>query len=974
LHLEVLETRNLLSAAITGILPPTETINLARDLVGTQEAVGNLGNGPAGAADVDWYYFHLDTASAVILATNNQAEGRSLVPVLSLYNTDDPFKGDPASSDYYERLGHRLLAQASGTAQAPDVTIERYLGPGDYYVAVSGAGNLFFNPFVAGSGYDGSTGDFALTLTTTDLGLGLTNPVVVAMDPGPSGPNDPLPYHPVATAPFTIRVDLSSDIDPSSFDFTQVQLLYNSSAPSFDAASSIPVNVTYSVAAHEIQLNPMATLTPGYYEVVPGVDNPLGLSLIFQVTGVGGNPPADGIHTQIASHDLGEAPVGQLVQVPGAIGDDYIDGVTPFDTNEMQMYHFQVSSSGQYQITAEVFANRIGSPLNAALSLYRLDSGNQFTLVAANADTTNQTQGADGSQPLYLDPALDAGLTAGDYYLAVSSGLNVPDAAQGLHLGDPGVFDPNQPSQPGWGDGSTGTYVLNFLIQPHQGAPHVISVTRDDGNQPGASPARFTVQFDEPVNMQQLAYDAYQAYTRGGPNQMPAIFIDGSGGPYFPRLESYDDATNTATFVMLNGLPSGSYELHLSGANGLEDLAGNLLVGNDAASGDYVYSFTVNDPVRSGVNDPQHRYNRDPNTDPQNLGVLFPQELVAPLTINGDSSFFGVDITRDPSLYPPGTSTADTQDVYEFQVLQSQTYVVNLLDHSPSPLGGTFSLFLSTDAAGKNALAMAREYQLDPGVYYIHVGGWNPADAANIKYDLNIAMLGNPERPTALTIGAAPAARLRVVSTLLPPPPSTTSSSIDQGNHGPGNIPSNILVDLGAGSLGGSGTVGNLRAVVAGLDVLDRVVAQAPRFLGTEEFVQLVALFQTLDHTGDEMSEAVTEKIRVDHSGASFSLPAFPWNEVVEFLFRFWLGDTLVDHPRTDVSDAATLQESQTEDLDEQALDTAAPAGDSTLAGLAVGGMFLMSIPELRRGQGSGVRGRKARRSLSDLWSETSDF
>jgi hypothetical protein len=239
---------------------------------------------------------------------------------------------------------------------------------------------------------------------------------------------------------------LSSDIDPNGFDFTQVQLFYNETAPVFGPGStSIPIYVNYSLTAHEMQLNPFGALAPGYYEVVPAVDNPLNLSLTFHVTGEGGNPPANGTTTLIPAHDLGDVAIGQLVQQPGTIGGDFIDGTSPFDTNDAQVYRFHVSGTQQYQITAEVFANRIGSPLNAALALYWLTADNTFTLLAANADTTNPTQGVDLSQPLYLDPELDAGLTEGDYYLVVSSGLNVPDASQGLHLGDPGVFDPNNP-------------------------------------------------------------------------------------------------------------------------------------------------------------------------------------------------------------------------------------------------------------------------------------------------------------------------------------------------------------------------------------------------------------------------------------------------------------------------------------------------------------------------------------------------
>jgi hypothetical protein len=948
LHLESLEPRNLLSGnpGPTLFLPPNETLdpNQLKELLPNREVVGILGQGPSGAADVDWYHFHLDLASDVTLRTLDQQEGRALVSVLSLYNTTDPYNGDPTSSDYYERLGHHLLAQASGTSQAPNALIRRYLGPGDYYVAVSGAGNLYFNPFLAGSGFPGSTGYFALTLSTQDLGLGLDTPAVVAMDPGPSGPNDPFPDPKiVATSPFMIRVDLSSDVNLGSFDFSQVQLLYNSSAPDFGADAGImPVNTTYSLAAHELQLNPMAALAPGYYEVVPGVDNPLGLPLIFHVTGQGGNPPANGSSTQIPSHDLGMVQVGQLVQVPGMIGDDFIDGVTPFDSNEVQMYHFQVSGTGQFQITAEVFANRIGSPLNAALALYRLDGDNHFDLVAANADTTNQTKGIDRSEPLYQDPEIDAGLMPGDYYLAVSSGLNVPDAAQNLHLGDPGVFDPNNPAQPGWGD-STGTYVLNFMVQPHQGTPHVVSVSRDDGIQPGGSPAFFTVQFDEPVNVQQLAYQAYQTFFHGGQDQMPAVYVEGPGGPYFPRLESYDPATNTATFIMLDGLANGPYRLHLAGGvNALHDLAGNPLAGNGWANGDYVFDFTVNDPAQAPGSNPQIRFNQDPNTDPQNLGIMFPLELLAPVTINGNS-FTGVVITRDLASHPSATPAADTQDVYEIQVLHSQTYVLSLDNQTPDGLVDLGCPVISTDPAGKNVVPEAAEYDLDPGIYYIHIGSWDAADAGKVKYDLHISMVGSPERPTPLTLGAAPAISIHVVSNVPPPPPPTSPPSSPSGQTNSGNIPSTVLVSLASGSLGSNsaGNIGTARSVLPGVDVLDRVVAQAPRFLRQEELLQVVSLLQTLDHTNeDEATENPAEKPPADNStGSPFA--SIPWQETVETFFRWW---TAMEQQMMQVSDPVDGEESQLEEFGEELDETGMVAPDSGLAALALGGLLLSGL------------------------------
>src|SRR5262249_47801319 len=161
-----------------------------------------------------------------------------------------------------------------------------------------------------------------------------------------------------------------------------------------------------------------------------------------------------------------------------------------------------------------------------------------------------------------------------------------------------------------------------------------------------------------------------------------------------PRLLSYDPATRQAQFQMLDGLPNGTYELHLAGSGtfGLVDFAGNRLVGNDA-SGDYVVHFSVNGPQRGTNGNPLQVADQEPNdsvTQPQDLGTLFPNELQS-----------GVPITRDPSANP-GTTFSDTADYYRFDVLQARDYIVSL---SGSGLpSGTLPTF--TDANGNPVPAL----------------------------------------------------------------------------------------------------------------------------------------------------------------------------------------------------------------------------------------------------------------------------
>ena len=81
--------------------------------------------------------------------------------MLTLYNPDPT-----------DLLGHRLVAQDDGANEAGrnavlDLTLPGQVGGTTYYVAVSGAGNQYFTPLIADSGFPGSTGVYGLQITAT---------------------------------------------------------------------------------------------------------------------------------------------------------------------------------------------------------------------------------------------------------------------------------------------------------------------------------------------------------------------------------------------------------------------------------------------------------------------------------------------------------------------------------------------------------------------------------------------------------------------------------------------------------------------------------------------------------------------------------------------------------------------------------------------------------------------------------------
>jgi hypothetical protein len=515
-------------------------------------------------------------------------------------------------------------------------------------------------------------------------------------------------------------------------------------------------------------MDPTDTLNLGQDATHAGQD----YTAYFQIDGVEGQAGAQGPDdTAAGAHDLGNVTTAGRVQAVGTIGTD------PFAANpaaDVDMYHFHVSGPGLFAFSAEVFAGRIGSTLDPALSLFRVDPtdpAQPLKLVASNDNTRNATQASDGSLPLLNDALLFAGLPAGDYYLAVSGTLNVPGVGPGTDPGTNGIFDPNV-SESGTNGFTTGDYVLNVLVQPALPSPQVVSTSPAGGQTLVAPPTRITVRFDGPVNLLTLADTAFGTTSDSA---LAGVFILGADGKkYYPRLESYDPTTNQATFLMLDALPNGVNELHLSGSLGLTGFGGNPLLGNDPnnPSADYVARFTVVSAPRGTGGNPLLWTGQEPNDSPdapQDLGVLFPSELVAGVTIQG-------------SLTPDALGNADV-DYFRIQVLQNQLYNFDLTGPSdpltgPTPAPEGLQMVV-TDASGTPIVPLSQVGQnsltavLEPGTYYIRITGQL---SGTVRYEVHVSVGGDTENPPPLSLGAPPVLRIRLADTTPPPvtPPTQT--------------------------------------------------------------------------------------------------------------------------------------------------------------------------------------------------------
>ena len=779
--IEALEGRSLLNAPSPAgelaAFPPNETIDQAWDLGALSQpstVLGSVGTGPAGAADVTWYHFQLQDAARVDLSVGAPPGDPQFAGVLSMFDTDTPYGGDP-----YDPTGHRLLAQVQGDPLGGPTSYSQDLGPGDYYVAVSGAGNTAFSPVIAGSGFQGAMGVYELTAGATDLGLAGDGPTTIGADPAAGAVLD--------SSPLAVRVEFSRPIDPGSVAPGQTVQLLSVSADGVQTPVSL-ATTNLSASGDELQLFPSAPLAPGRYVVqlsgdssqgqpaLAGLDGlPLGEdaqhptgadeSLSFPVAGIDGIAGATASDdTAATARELGDVSGPGIVQVEGAIGVDPAfnptlssDPMSPDPTynpaNQVDLYHFRISGPGRYAMLAEVFAGRIGSPLDPGLSLFELDpSTGQLVFIAGNNNTGDPAQGTDGTIPLFLDPALTAGLSAGDYYLAVADGSNTPSPLEGQTPGSAGIYDPNTPgsAQLGW---SAGPYLLNLMVQPATAAPRVVTSSPGPGQVLDQSPTQISVQFSGPVDLQQLAYQSFASASR---TTLSQVFVEGADGTqYALRFASYDRATNTATFQVLDGLPNGSYTLHLSGPGGLTDLAGDPLVGNDPG-GDEVIPFTVQGPARdlSGtIAGGFWTIAQAGQGLPQAIGLLFPDELQA-----------GVSVLRYPvSSNDPGATS--TQDDYVIQVLQYQDYSLRLIG-ADLPDGAYVSM---TDASGQAVEIQSSDGRLyfaflAPGTYTVSVGGWAPGDGTSLSYQLLIKLDGHGDNAPPLLDGPAPALQLSFAS------------------------------------------------------------------------------------------------------------------------------------------------------------------------------------------------------------------
>ncbi|MDB5341529.1 MAG: hypothetical protein JWN70_7148 [Planctomycetaceae bacterium] len=761
LSIENLEIRNLLSGIMSANLPaavpetePNETLDQATDLGSTGSAVVD-GSIDQNGIDVDWYCFTLLTSSEITLDSTSGT--------LGLYNSAGLDPGDHQNPG-----GYRLLAQNSA-GDSMGASITRTLAAGTYYVAISGQGNSYFYPFLEDSGVAGETGDYTLVFASEAL----TDPVV----------GDPAPLS-VDVSPVEVRIDFAGTLN-----FTPTVVLTDAGG---DAIPLAWTNVNSTIS--ELQFAPNKALTPGdYTAVLKDSTGTVRITLQVHLASSADVPIDLGDDIAAAAIDLGELDESGLLQIPGMIGDDAYYDVSSQSAAQrpgadVDLYHFHIGTTSPVGLVAEVFAGRLGSPLDAGLSLYRMNAvSGQLELVTGNNQSFNSIKSTNLQHPLFNDPIITSGLVAGDYYVAVSSGLNTPSPAEHQSGGSgSGIFDPNQ-SHSGAVGTSTGRYVLSLRAEFDPLPAEVVSVSIADQSTLQSAPTTLDIQFNGYVNVAELAHISNFQTSQ---NTIPGIYIaDQQGHSYIPHFISFDPTTFTARFLLSDRLPSGGYQLHIDGSEGLANIAGVPLEANASS----IVHFTVSTPAAGTAGNPTiwtHDSQTDTTPAAQALGVLFPDELQS-----------GVEIVR--AAGSGSSRTNDQSDEYSFEVLKTGRYRLAISGHG-LPSGVPFQILDQqghvVDMASTDDGLMAFIF-LKAGSYVLHVGNWPAATARSVGYQINIDSSFHADDAAPLSSGPAAAVGLRLITAI------DTGGTGGSGGSGSGGLGSG-MGSIGGGNNGGGSSGG----------------------------------------------------------------------------------------------------------------------------------------------------------------------
>lgn len=359
---------------------------------------------------------------------------------------------------------------------------------------------------------------------------------------------DPGPGMILTTSPTTFRVTFDAPIDPFSLGTGDVLI-----GRVADDGSLSPILVdgqnpqeTLNDEGTVLTLDAVNPIAPGRYRLV--LAGTSGLAGLDGTTAAN----ADGTDQTLADFTVERPGVGLSDAVDlGPIGADpvAVAGSLDFTANPsaVSLYKLTLPKGHFYRLGAEVSADRDGSRLDAALTLFD---------ASGRAISTNDLGRPDAPN----DPFLFAGVKPGTYYLGVSGAGDLPGLPGGydLRARSPGP----QQTVPG------GAFTLHLVadVADLPGAQIGFSVQHADPLDPTLT--GFTLRFSTPLDLGSSGSTVFDRATAG------VDLVDQDGRSWPVAAVNYDARRAALAYLISDRLPQGRYTLRMNSRHPLVDLAG----------------------------------------------------------------------------------------------------------------------------------------------------------------------------------------------------------------------------------------------------------------------------------------------------------------------------------------------------------------------------------------------------------------
>lgn len=346
---------------------------------------------------------------------------------------------------------------------------------------------------------------------------------------------------------FRIRFDVPIDSFSLGFADVVIQRLNDdgSVVPAFDEFNLPYEDVSFDDAS-ELVLTPSTPLGPGRYRFT--------LSGMSGLMDINGEPafPVDGIDQALADFTVARPGVGLSDAVDlGTVGPWglSVEGSLDFTSNpsDVKLYKFVLPRGHNWRLGTEVTAQREGSSLNSALTLFDSTGRPLETSELGRSDAP-------------FDPFLFAGLRPGTYYVGVSGTGDLPGNSGSYNVANssPGLAQ----SQPG------GDFTLHLVADEADLPGALIDFRVNHADPLDPTPTGFALRFSTPLDLGGSGSEVFNTSTGS------IHVVDAKGRAWAVAAVNYDAEHAALSFLLLDRLPEGHYTIRMDAEHPLVDLAG----------------------------------------------------------------------------------------------------------------------------------------------------------------------------------------------------------------------------------------------------------------------------------------------------------------------------------------------------------------------------------------------------------------